>query len=304
MNNSSTVISVKGLNKSFGEIHAVIDFFLELKKGDVCGFLGPNGAGKTTVLRMLCGLIKPDSGSGHCMGYDIIHNSTEIKKFIGYMPQKFSLYPNLTVYDNLDFISRVYGLNKRNVAIQEVLQMFNLKEYKNLYARELSGGLKQRLALAGCLLHKPQILLLDEPTGGVDSRVRRQFWEELFKLSEQGITSLISTHYMDEAERCTHLVYLSQRLIAQGTISDIIRKANLNVWMTRGDNLMQLAQALRHSKGVEEAAFFGEELHVSGKDETLLIEAIKQQQNYHWKKIEVRLEDAFMSLIDTSKDGK
>jgi len=300
MNNSPPVISVQALNKSFDEVQAVIDFSLELRKGDICGFLGPNGGGKTTALRMLCGLLKPDSGSGQCLGYDIVNDSVHIKKYIGYMPQKFSLYGNLSVYENLNFIGRLYSIKDRAAKIEEVVKLFRLQNFAETLARNLSGGLKQRLSLASCLLHQPKLLLLDEPTGGIDSRARRDFWDELFILSEKGITTLISTHYMDEAERCTYLAYISQNLIVKGTIPEIIQKAGLVTWMARGDNLVEIARILRTAPGIDEVAFFGEELHVSGKNEQILQESISPFQQNQWQKISPRLEDALMDLIKAS----
>ena len=286
MNNVPNVIQVKNINKSFEHHRVIMDFNLTLRKGDICGFLGPNGSGKTTCLRMLCGLLKPDSGSGQCLGYDILDNSHEIKKHIGYMPQKFSLYTNLTVYDNLDFIARLYNIKHRSEKIKEVIAAFNLKHYKNLRATHLSGGWKQRLALASCLLHDPQLLLLDEPTAGVDSKARREFWDELFILAERGITTLVSTHYMDEAERCTHLAYLqSGKLLVEGKIADILDKAKLYTWMLKGSNLIEFSRVLRKMPGVELVAFFGDKLHVSGKDEELLLTTIAQFNEYQWERI-------------------
>jgi ABC-2 type transport system ATP-binding protein len=303
-NHKPPVISVEKLNKSFYEKRAVIDFSLELHEGEICGFLGPNGAGKTTTLRMLCGLIIPDSGSGHCLGYDIITNFSSIKKNIGYMPQKFSLYGSLSVYDNLDFVARLYGLRKRASKIKEIMSLFNLTEYQNALAKNLSGGWKQKLSLASCILHKPKLLLLDEPTGGMDSSARRDFWDELSILSEHKITTLISTHYMDEAVRCTYLVYLSQRLIAEGTMTDIIDKAKLTTWMVKGENLIELSRVLKKTEGIDQVAFFGDELHVSGKNEMHFLDSIAPFQNFHWKKITPSLEDAFISLIREHKGEK
>lgn len=246
---------------------------------------------------MLCGLIIPDSGSGHCLGYDIIHNFAKIKENIGYMPQRFSLYGNLTVYDNLDFVASLYGVKKRASKIKEMIYLFNLNEYKNVLAKNLSGGWKQRLSLATCILHKPKLLLLYEPTGGMDSSANRDFWDELSVLSEHNITTLISTHYMDEAVRCTYLVYLSQSLIAEGTMMDVINKAGLTTWMVRGEDLIELSRVLKQTPGIDQVAFFGDVLHVSGKNEERFLASIAPFKDYHWTKITPSLEDAFISLI-------
>lgn len=227
MNDHPLIINVNNLSKLFDARPAVVDFSLQLRQGEICGFLGPNGSGKTTTLRMLCGLLTPDSGSGECLGYDILRQSYDIKKQVGYMTQGFSLYHDLTAYENLNLIGRIYGVKNRKVKIDECLVSFNLTERKNQLAGEMSGGWKQRLALAGCLLHEPKLLLLDEPTAGVDPRARREFWDNIYMLSAQGITTLVSTHYMDEAERCTKLVYIFYgKLLVEGTIAEIIAKSS------------------------------------------------------------------------------
>lgn len=224
---SNLIIDVNHLNKSFDGKPAVINFSLKLNQGEICGFLGPNGSGKTTTLRMLCGLLTPDSGEGHCMGFDIVKESYPIKLKVGYMTQGFSLYNDLTAHENLDFIARVYEINDKEHKIAEMIDMFKLNDYKNILAGNLSGGWKQRLALAGCLLHNPTLLLLDEPTAGVDPKARREFWDEIHHLSTRGITTLVSTHYMDEAERCTKLAYIAYgHLLAAGTPAQIIEQAN------------------------------------------------------------------------------
>jgi ABC-2 type transport system ATP-binding protein len=298
MNKNSPIIDVKNLNKKFDSKSVVIDLSLKLPAGEICGFLGPNGSGKTTSLRMLCGLLKPDSGHGECLGLDILQDSHDIKKQVGYMPQKFSLYGNLTVAENLEFMARLYGIENKSKKIKDTLMSFNLTDYKNQLAKKLSGGWKQRLALASCLLHEPKLLFLDEPTAGLDSKARRDFWDHLFLLSERGITTLVSTHYMDEAERCTYLVYiLSGKLLIEGTISEIQAKANLTTWVTRGNNLNELQRNLQKLPGIDLVAFFGDQLHVSGTNEKALMESISFFQNYTWEKIPPNLEDSFMSLV-------
>ncbi|EKD74940.1 MAG: hypothetical protein ACD_44C00289G0006 [uncultured bacterium] len=292
------VIEVSHLQKSFGETLAVKDFTLQVKKGEICGFLGPNGSGKTTTLRMLCGLLTPDSGSGRCLGYDILEQSYEIKCHVGYMTQSFSLYHDLTADENLNFIARAYSIENRKSKIEKILKEFDLIERRHQLVGTLSGGWKQRLALAGCLLHEPKLLLLDEPTAGVDPKARRDFWDNIFALSQQGITTLVSTHYMDEAERCTKLVYISYgHLLAEGSITEIIAKANLVTWAVLGDDLMVLEKKLRGLPGVEQVIFFGNKLHVSGTNPHLFNQSIAPFKNSNWQQIPSSLEDAFINFV-------
>lgn len=302
--NHELIIDVKNLNKSFDGRPAVVDFALQVTKGEICGFLGPNGSGKTTTLRMLCGLLTPDSADGHCLGFDILTQSYAIKNEVGYMTQSFSLYHDLTAYENLDFIARIFRIPNRKAKIEDCLKEFKLTERKNQITGTLSGGWKQRLALAGCLLHEPQLLLLDEPTAGVDPKARREFWDEIHKLSAKGITTLVSTHYMDEAERCTKLAYISYgHLLAEGTIPEIITQAHLHTWSVSGNNLMTLANQLKSRPEVEQVAFFGKQLHISGKNKnqlTQLIESI-QQPDQEWLQITPSLEDVFISLVGKTK---
>lgn len=304
MTNSNAIIDVRHLNKTFGGKPAVVDFSLRVNQGEICGFLGPNGSGKTTTLRMICGLLIPDSGEGTCLGYDIIKESYAIKRQVGYMTQSFSLYHDLTAYENLDFIARMYGIAQRKQKINACLRTFNLEERKNQITGSLSGGWKQRLALAGCLLHQPKLLLLDEPTAGVDPKARREFWDEIHKLSAAGITTLVSTHYMDEAERCTQLAYISYgHLLAEGTAIQIINQSKLHTWSLKGEHLIELGEELKLKPGVEQVAFFGTRLHVSGKDEKLLMETLAALPKNHIEinKIIPGLEDVFISLVGKSK---
>lgn len=305
MNNQPLIIDVNNLNKSFNGKPAVIDFSFKVNQGEICGFLGPNGSGKTTTLRMLCGLLKPDSGTGHCLGFNILHDSYEIKKQVGYMTQSFSLYSDLTAYENLDLIARVYNVKNKKEKIEENIKSFNLSDRRNQLAGEMSGGWKQRLALAGCMLHEPKLLLLDEPTAGVDPKARREFWDNLLTLSARGITTLVSTHYMDEAERCTKLVYIAYgHLLIEGNISEIIEKSKLTTWLVTGDNLIALAGQLKELPGVDQVAFFGNKLHVSGKNEALLNQTISSFENYHWQKISASLEDTFINLVENAEEPK
>lgn len=300
------VIQAKNLSKSFAGRPAVINFAITVRKGEIWGFLGPNGSGKTTTLRMLCGLLTPDTCEGTCLGFDILTQSYEIKRRIGYMTQSFSLYQDLTVYENLDFIARAFEVADRENKIAYFMQFFNLSSHQNKIAEHLSGGMRQRLALAGCLLHSPQLLLLDEPTAGVDPKARREFWDEIHKLSQQGITTLVSTHYMDEAERCSKLVYLSfGKVLAKGEAEEIIQQSKLYTFEVESENLFATEEMLKDQKGVDQVAFFGKKLHVSGTNETLLEEALaKFGDGLQARQIIPSLEDAFISFVQKAKEEK
>lgn len=219
-------IDVQNMTKRFGSITAVNGIGIKVRKGEICGFLGPNGSGKTTFIRMLCGLLRPDSGEGICLGHNVITESSSIKRKVGYMTQRFSFYEDLTIMENLDFVARMYGIKNRVRAVKEELEKLGLEKRKDQLVGTLSGGWKQRLALAACLLHNPELLLLDEPTAGVDPKARREFWDEIHRLSKEGLTFLIATHYMDEAERCHKLIFiLNGDLIAHGSVEEVIQKS-------------------------------------------------------------------------------
>lgn len=294
------IISVSSLTKKFKERVAVDHIALEVKRGEIFGFLGPNGSGKTTTIRMLCGLLTPDAGNGQCLGYDILTESHLIRRRVGYMTQKFSLYPELTVRENLEFIARLYLIENYHSQVNQIIQDLNLSYYENQLANSLSGGWKQRLALAAALLHEPQLLLLDEPTAGVDPKARRDFWDTIHYLSTQGITTLVSTHYMDEAERCHRLAYIAYgKLLVQGTIPEIIAHSHLTTWMVTGEDLASLSQQLQKLPNIEHVTAFGNTLHVCGKQAEKLNAAIKPWMNdarYHWQKVDTSLEDTFISL--------
>lgn len=301
------VIDVKGITKSFDKKVVVNSLDLNVKKGEVYGFLGPNGSGKTTFLRMLCGLLTPDGGNGTCLGYDILNEQNKIKSEIGYMTQKFSLYQDLTVRENLDFIARIYRTPDRKEKIKEIINRMGLEEYKNQQVKTLSGGWKQRLSLAACLVHEPALLLLDEPTSGVDPRARKEFWEEIHHLAGQGVTVLVTTHYMDEAERCHRLACLaSGNLLASGTWHEIVQQANLITWSISGDNLYDLSIRLKEMKGIEQIVVFGSLLHISGKDGILIEECIRKltRENYSCEKVLSNFEDVFIYLTDKPRVEK
>ncbi len=300
-------IDVRGMTKRFGDLTAVNGIDLQVRRGEICGFLGPNGSGKTTFIRMLCGLLRPDAGSGTCLGLDVIRESERIKRQVGYMTQRFSFYEDLSIAENLDFVARMYGMKNRREAVNGSLEQLGLTRRRNQLAGELSGGWKQRLALAACMIHQPRLLLLDEPTAGVDPKARREFWEEIHRLAAGGLTFLIATHYMDEAERCHRLAFiLYGDLLINGTVSEVVRRSNLTTWEVTGPDLIRLSERLRESPGVEQAVAFGGTLHVSGGDAAALEEAIApfQAPPYAWRRIESGLEDVFIHLMDPSKGGR
>lgn len=299
---AAPVIDVHGLTKSFKGVRAVDDLSITVGRGEICGFLGPNGSGKTTTIRMLCGLLTPDAGSGTCLGYDIVREAAEIKRRVGYMTQRFSLYEDLSIRENLDFIARVYGMRDRKRLVQEALERLGLADRRNQLAGTLSGGWKQRVALAACLLHDPQLLLLDEPTAGVDPKARREFWDTIHDLAASGITVLVSTHYMDEAERCHMLAYIAYgKLLATGTAEEVVARSRLVTWSAAGPALHELAQELRRLPGIAMVVPFGSTLHVSGTDERALQQALAPYQarvELEWRRIEPGLEDVFIRMMD------
>lgn len=298
-------IDVRGMTKRFGNLTAVDHIDLQVRAGEICGFLGPNGSGKTTFIRMLCGLLRPDAGSGTCLGRDVITESEAIKRQVGYMTQRFSFYEDLSIAENLEFVARMYAVKNRREAVRESIERLGLAGRQSQLAGELSGGWKQRLALAACLIHHPKLLLLDEPTAGVDPKARREFWEQIHQLAAQGLTFLIATHYMDEAERCHRLAYIGYgKLLTHGTVAEVIDQAHLTTWSVSGPNLLTLAEKLRGRPGVEQAVTFGNTLHVNGDDAAALERAIAPfwTEEYQWRQVESGLEDVFIDLMDKSKD--
>ena len=298
---SDFVIDVAKMNKSFGKKHVVKDFSLQVRRGEIYGFLGPNGSGKTTAIRMLCGPLRPDSGSGTCLGYDVVRETAAIKREVGYMTQKFSLWEDLTIRENLEFIARMYGMRDKKAAVGKILGEINLEKRQDQLAGTLSGGWKQRLALAACMLHRPKLLLLDEPTAGVDPQARRDFWEEIHALAAKGISVLVSTHYMDEAERCHRLAYIAYgKLLTTGTPDEVLHQVSLSTWEVSGPaaRLSELNMLLKDGPGVSHVTAFGNTLHVTGEDEAALEKAIAPfQGEFRWERAQTGLEDVFIHLM-------
>ena len=304
---AAAAIDVRGLHKSFGKKHVVNDVSLRVARGEIFGFLGPNGSGKTTTIRLMCGLLTPDSGSGHCLGFDILREQQEIKRRVGYMTQRFSFWEDLTIRENLDFVARLYEMPRRREAVEQALEGLGLSSRATQLAGSLSGGWKQRLALAACMLHAPELLLLDEPTAGVDPKARRDFWDELHRLASQGVSVLVSTHYMDEAERCHKLAYIAYgRLMAQGTAAEITAMQGLGTWTVVGGDLAALSLSLRGLPGVEQTAVFGSALHVTGRDAAALEATLRRVAaggNHRIERTDVGLEDVFIHLMARSQDN-
>jgi ABC-2 type transport system ATP-binding protein len=304
---SDIVIDVHGLTKTFDGRAVVRDLSLQVKRGTIYGFLGPNGSGKTTTIRMLCGLLTPDQGTGTCLGYDIRTETEKIKRQIGYMTQRFSLYQDLSVKENLEFVARIYGLPQPAKAARQMIEHLGLTGREDQIAGLLSGGWKQRLALGACTLPDPQLLLLDEPTAGVDPKARREFWNEIHALAARGLTALVSTHYMDEAERCHEIAYIAYgELLAHGTVDEVVKQSNLTTFSVTGENLVPLAAELEKKPGVDSVAPFGTSLHVSGRDRAALEAAIGPHRNdagLSWKPIDASLEDVFIGLMAQAKDN-
>src|SRR5438552_8788879 len=302
--NGDPIIDVHGMTKRFGDRTVVDHVDLTVRQGEIFGFLGPNGSGKTTFLRMLCGLLRADDGDGTCLGHDVIAESESIKREVGYMTQRFSFWEDLSIAENLDFVAQIYDVNNRRQIVRESLEQLGLAGRRGQLAGQLSGGWKQRLALAACLSHRPKLLLLDEPTAGVDPKARRDFWEQIHQLAAQVLTFLITTHYMDEAERCQRLAYISKgKLLAAGTVDEVISRVGLTTWSVRGRDLAQLAEQLRKTPGVQQAVAFGNSLHVSSNDAAALQRAIApfRHEPNEWRQIPSGLEDAFISLMEHDK---
>jgi ABC-2 type transport system ATP-binding protein len=301
------VIDVSGLTKKFDGRAVVRNLSMQVRRGTIYGFLGPNGSGKTTTIRMLCGLLTPNEGSGTCLGFDIRTETAKIKRQVGYMTQRFSLYQDLSVRENLEFVARIYGIADPVGAARKMIAHLGLEGREQQIAGTLSGGWKQRLALGACTLPNPQLLLLDEPTAGVDPKARREFWNEIHALAANGLTVLVSTHYMDEAERCHEIAYIAYgELLAHGTVDEVIRASHLTTYNVSGDGLTALAAALEKRPGVDMVAPFGASLHVSGRDHAALEHAIASYRGdaaLKWQKGAPSLEDVFIELMSRARDN-
>jgi ABC-2 type transport system ATP-binding protein len=300
-------IEVRNLVKRFGPKTVVDHVTMSVAEGEIVGFLGPNGSGKTTTIRIMCGLLTPDEGEGRVLGYDLLTESLKIKREVGYMTQKFSFYEDLTIAENLEFVARLYRLRPVGEHVGRTLEDLGLSSRRNQLAGTLSGGWKQRLALAACIMHKPRLLLLDEPTAGVDPKARREFWDEIHRLAQGGLTVLVSTHYMDEAERCHRISYISYgKLLATGTVNEVVANAGLTTFVVEGPRLDQVADALEGRAGVEQVAPFGTTLHVVGSDQKLLDAALKDIRKREGTTVrpgETSLEDVFIQFMAGSKDN-
>ena len=257
---------------------------------------------------MLCGLLRPDSGHGSCLGHDVIRETAAIKREVGYMTQRFSLWEDLTIAENLDFVARMYGLAQRRAMVSAALDGLGLADRKDQLAGTLSGGWKQRLALAACLIHRPKLLLLDEPTAGVDPKARRDFWDEIHRLAAEGITVLVSTHYMDEAERCHRLAYIAEgRLLANGSANEVVAGQRLSAWSVSGADPAAMSRVLAQLPGVARITPFGNTLHVTGHDAPLLASSMHAWAAESGARVEAiapSLEDAFIDLMDRANGGR
>ena len=307
MNNGELVIDVKGLTKRFGGKAVVDRFDLAVPKGVIYGFLGPNGSGKTTTIRMVCGLLKPDEGSGTCLGHDVLTESAEIKEEVGYMTQRFSLYEDLSIRENLEFIARLYGLDDRRARVDRALVDLGLDARAGQLAGKLSGGWKQRLALAACMIHEPQLLLLDEPTAGVDPKARRDFWDTIRRYAAAGVTTLVSTHYMDEAVQCDRIAYIAYgRKLLDAPTREIPSRIGLKGYEIVADDLEGPARRLKSAKGVDVMARFGAAIHACGRDAALLdaaVQPLAALKGARIAPIEPGLEEAFIFLMSEARDN-
>lgn len=304
---SGAVIDVSGLTKRFGTKTVVDHVDLTVPRGAIYGFLGPNGSGKTTTIRMVCGLLRPDAGSGQVLGYDVVKDSAHIKARTGYMTQKFSLYEDLSIEENLSFVARLFDVDDRARRVAEAIEDLGLTARKRQLAGTLSGGWKQRVALAACMIHDPDLLLLDEPTAGVDPKARRDFWDQIRRYAARGVTTLVSTHYMDEAVQCDSIAYIAygKKLIDAPT-RDIPNAVGLSAYDVVADDLDAAAERLRSDAGAELVARFGQSLHVAGTDKAKLDDALRSisaMPGFAATPIAAGLEEAFIHLMSQSADN-
>jgi ABC-2 type transport system ATP-binding protein len=301
-----TVIDVRHLTKRFGDRTAVDDVSMQVRRGEIVGFLGPNGSGKTTTIRLMCGLLRLDAGEGEVLGHDLRSETRAIKDQVGYMTQRFSLYEDLTIEENLNLVAGLYRLPEPRAKVAETLESLGLTSRRDQLAGSLSGGWKQRLALAACIMHSPRLLLLDEPTAGVDPKARREFWDEIHALAADGMTVLVSTHYMDEAERCHRISYIAYgRLIAEGTVAEVVERSGLHTFVVTAPDIEALARRLRAAPGVEQVAAFGAALHVVGRDPGALDAALDAVRGpgVTVRPAETSLEDVFIQFMAATSDN-
>jgi len=300
-------IEVHGLVKRYGAVTVVDDVSMTVRSGEISGFLGPNGSGKTTMIRMMCGLLTPDAGYGTVLGYDLLKDQLKIKREVGYMTQKFSFYEDLSIEENLNFVARLYQLKPARDFVRDTLENLGLTTRRKQLAGKLSGGWKQRLALAACIMHRPKLLLLDEPTSGVDPKARREFWDEIHALTTEGMTVLVATHYMDEAERCDKINYISYgKLLASGTIDDVVTDAHLTTYILNGPDTAKAAIDLKGQAGVDQVASFGTALHVVGRDAKAIkkaVDAVCKVRDTTATIGQTSLEDVFIQFMAESKDN-
>ena len=297
-------VEIRNLTKKFGDFTAVNNISLSVEKGEIFGFLGPNGAGKTTTIKMLCGILMPTSGEGRVSGYDIISEQEKIKTIIGYMSQRFSLYEDLTVVENLEFYGSIYGLEGARLkqAIGRVVDMAGIGDRKNELIKNLPGGMKQRLALGGAILHDPPILFLDEPTSGVDPLMRRNFWDIIYRFSEEGRTIFVSTHYMDEAEHCNRIaLVIGGQIIALDSPESLKRNFTNSVYSIVTDDFLEVFEKIRYRDFIIEAAIFGADIHILCEADVPVkrkVTAFFREHNissYSINRITPSLEDVFVS---------
>ena len=300
-------ISVRNLTKRFGGKTVVDAVTMDVAAGEIMGFLGPNGSGKTTTIRLMCGLLEPDGGAGRVLGHDILTQRRAIKRDVGYMTQRFSFYEDLTIEENLRFVAGLYGMTAPQRVVRATLEDLGLASRKNQLAGSLSGGWKQRLALAACIMHRPRLLILDEPTAGVDPKARRDFWDEIHALAQDGLTVLVSTHYMDEAERCHRIAYISYgKLVAQGTVEDVVRNAGLTTLVLSAGDIAGAARDLAGAEGVDQVAPFGQTLHVVGQGADALrraVDKVAEQRGVRVSPAQTSLEDVFIQLMGDARDN-